>query len=331
MSAWGEGWDEGASQAPPLTPTLSPLRGARGQNAPDPPRQAAASNLMPARDPVLPAVEAALGSAVVTWNAVSGGDINDAHEAHLADGRCVFVKSNREAPTGMFEAEARGLAWLGQARALRVPEVIAQGANFLVLECIRPGRRQPDFDERLGRGLAALHRAGAPSFGLDHDNFIGRLAQANHPLATWAEFYRERRLLPQLRLAVDSRRTSAAMRRGFDQLLARLDEIVGPPEPPARLHGDLWSGNAMADEQGLPCLIDPAVHGGHREVDLAMMRLFGGFGPRVFAAYDEIFPLPPGHEERVPIYQLYFLMVHVNLFGGSYVASVEHALARVCS
>jgi fructosamine-3-kinase len=283
------------------------------------------------RDAVLPAVETALGSAIVDWDGVSGGDINEAHEARLADGRRVFVKSNREAPAGMFEAEARGLDWLGQARALRVPKVIAQGPDFLVLELIRTGRRRPNFDEQLGRGLAALHRAGAPGFGLDHDNFIGRLAQANQPLPTWAEFYRERRLHPQFRLAIDGQRASVAMRRGFDRLLPRIEEFVGPPEPPARLHGDLWGGNAIVDEQGLPCLIDPAVHGGHREIDLAMMHLFGGFGPRVFAAYDEAFPLPPGHEARVPLYQLYFLMVHVNLFGGSYVASVEHALSRVCS
>jgi fructosamine-3-kinase len=283
------------------------------------------------RDPVVPAVEAALGSAVMAWDAVSGGDINQAHEARLADGRTVFVKSNCDAPPSMFEVEARGLLWLGQAHALRVPTVIIQGPDFLVLECLRPGRRKPDFDDLLGRGLAALHRAGAPSFGLDHDNFIGRLPQANRPLPTWAEFYRERRLLPQLRLAVDGHRASTAMRHGFDRLLARLEECVGPPEPPARLHGDLWGGNAMVDEQGMPCLIDPAVYGGHREVDLAMMRLFGGFAPRVFSAYAEAFPLAPGHEARAPLYQLYFLMVHVNLFGGSYVASVEHALARVCS
>jgi fructosamine-3-kinase len=279
------------------------------------------------RDPVVPAIEAALGSAVVSWDAVSGGDINQAHEAHLADGRQVFVKSNDDAPFGMFAAEARGLDWLAQAHALRVPTVITQGPDFLVLECLRPGRRKPDFDERLGRGLAALHRTGAPHFGLDHDNFIGRLAQANGPLPTWAAFYRERRLLPQLRLAVDSHRASTAMRQGFERLLAQLEGLVGPAEPPARLHGDLWGGNAMVDETGMPCLIDPAVFGGHREVDLAMMRLFGGFGPRVFAAYEEAFPLPPGHQARVPLYQLYFLMVHVNLFGGSYVASVEHALA----
>ncbi len=280
-------------------------------------------------DPVIFAVEAALGSAVRTWSGVSGGDINEAHEVQLADGRRVFVKSNRDAPARMFEAEARGLDWLGQAGALRVPEVIARGPSFLALEHLRPGRRRPDFDERLGRGLAALHRASAPSFGLDHDNFIGRLPQANQPLPTWPELYRERRLLPQLRLATDGRRASPTMRREFARLLPRLEDLVGPPEPPARLHGDLWGGNVMVDEQGMPCLIDPAVYGGHREVDLAMMQLFGGFGPRVFSAYHEAFPLAPGHEKRVSLYQLYFLMVHVNLFGGAYVASVEQALAGV--
>jgi protein-ribulosamine 3-kinase len=231
----------------------------------------------------------------------------------------------------MFATEASGLAWLAQARALRVPEVITQGEDFLVLEHIASGPRRPGYDEILGRGMAALHRAGAPDFGLDHDNFIGRLPQVNRPLprATWAEFYRERRLLPQLRLAVEGHHASTAMREGFDRLLPRLEDLVGPPEPPARLHGDLWGGNAMADEQGLPCLIDPAVYGGHREVDLAMMRLFGGFSARVFAAYEEAFPLPPSSATRVPLYQLYFLMVHVNLFGGSYVTSVEHALSQL--
>ena len=119
------------------------------------------------------------------------------------------------------------------------------------------------------------------------------------------------------------------MRRGFERLFGALLELVGPEEPPARLHGDLWGGNLLCDDAGAPCLIDPAVYGGHREIDLAMMRLFGGFGGRVFDAYDEAFPLPDGHEERVPLYQLYPLMVHVNLFGGGYGASVEAALQRL--
>lgn len=281
------------------------------------------------RDRIADAVQAALGSRVTGWRAVSGGDINQAHRAELADGRTVFVKSNAHAPATMFAAEAHGLAWLGEAGALRVPAVLAQGPDFLVLEHLERGPAHPDHDEALGRGLAALHAVGAPSFGLDRDNFIGRLEQANAPLSSWSDFYRERRLQAQWRLASDAGLESPGMRRGFERILPRLEALVGPAEPPARLHGDLWGGNAIVDERGLPCLIDPAVYGGHREVDLAMMKLFGGFGPRVFAAYHEAFPLAPEHEARVPLYQLYFLMVHVNLFGGSYVRQVEETFRRI--
>lgn len=276
------------------------------------------------------AVETALGSACARAQPVSGGDINEAFRVSLADGRTVFVKTNDRADPAMFPAEARGLDWLSQAGALRVPKVLAASRGdtpaFLVLEYLEPGRRVRDFDERLGRGLAALHRFGAPSFGLDHDNFIGRLHQRNASTATWADFYRERRLLPQLERAVERGLAPQELRGGFERLFARMDDAAGPPEPPARLHGDLWGGNLHVDEHGEPCLIDPAVYGGHREVDLAMMRLFGGFSQATFDAYGEAFPLAPGHEDRVALYQLYPLMVHVNLFGGSYVGSVLRAL-----
>jgi len=277
---------------------------------------------------------AALGSRVLKARPLSGGDINDAYEVGLADGRAVFVKSNVSAPNDMFVAEARGLAWLDEAKVLRVPRVLASaGANeltpFLALELIRSAPRASDFDDRLGRGLAALHRHGAQAFGLDHDNYIGRLPQKNTFGVAWPEFYRVRRLGAQLKAAVDSGLASARLRRDFDRLFAQLEDLCGPPEPPARLHGDLWGGNLMTDEQGEPCLIDPAVYGGHREIDLAMMKLFGGFGPRVFAAYKEAWPLADGYRERVALYQLYPLMVHVNLFGGGYVASVEAALAQL--
>jgi fructosamine-3-kinase len=280
------------------------------------------------------AVGRALGSTVTGTRAVAGGDINEAHELTLADGRVVFAKTNREADAAMFPAEARGLGWLAEAGALRVPRVLAvsgpdDGAAFLVLERIVSGRRRPDFDERLGRGLAALHGRGAPAFGLDHDNFIGRLPQANGPMPGWPAFYRARRLEPQLRRAVDAGVASPALRRGCERLFAVLEQRVGPAEPPARLHGDLWGGNLLVDDAGEPCLIDPAVHGGHREVDLAMMRLFGGFSARAFAAYQEAAPLADGHQDRVPLYQLYFLLVHVNLFGHSYLSSAERALAAL--
>jgi fructosamine-3-kinase len=282
------------------------------------------------------AISQALGTSLLGAEPLSGGDINDAYEVSLSDGRTVFVKSNVRSPKGMFASEARGLAWLAEAKALRVPEVLAVGPDdgeetpsFLVLELIASAGRKRDFDERLGHGLAALHRHGAPGFGLDHDNFIGPLPQSNATRPTWVDFYRDCRLQPQLRRAVDARRASPAMINGFECLFNRLAKLVGPAEPPARLHGDLWGGNLLIDDAGEPCLIDPAVHGGHREVDLAMMRLFGGFSARVFDAYDEAYPLAPDHQERVPLYQLYPLLVHVNLFGGGYVGSVEAALKRL--
>jgi fructosamine-3-kinase len=275
---------------------------------------------------------AALGARVAGARPLSGGDINEAFEVRLADGREIFVKCNVSAPNDMFVAEARGLAWLGDAKALRVPTVLAaSGANdltpFLALELIRPKARGDNFDERLGRGLAALHRHGAPAFGLDHDNYIGRLPQKNTLAVTWAEFYRVRRLGPQLKAAADAGLAPARLRRDFERLFGQLESLCGPVEPPARLHGDLWGGNMITDDLGEPCLIDPAVYGGHREIDLAMMKLFGGFGARVFAAYAEAFPLADGARARVALYQLYPLMVHLNLFGASYLPQVEAALA----
>lgn len=280
------------------------------------------------------ALRGALGTAVATTRPLSGGDINDACEVELVGGQRVFLKTNRHAPPSMFPAEARGLAWLGAARALRVPQVLAVSdgragePSFLVLELLTPGRKQRNFDEQLGRGLARLHRFGAPSFGLGYDNFIGSLPQGNRAHGAWADFFWSERLEPQLKLAVSSGRASARLREGFARLAPELARLVGPSEPPSRLHGDLWSGNLHVDEVGAPCLIDPAVYGGHREMDLAMMRLFGGFSEGVFRAYEEEWPLAPGHAERVALYQLYPLLVHVNLFGGSYAASVERSLAR---
>jgi fructosamine-3-kinase len=276
----------------------------------------------------------ALGGSVKKTQRLSGGDINDAFELELVSGTRVFLKTNRRASPSMFPAEARGLDWLRAAGALRVPEVLAVSSGregepcFLVLELLRPAAPQPGFDERLGRGLAELHRFGAPRFGLDHDNFIGSLPQRNEPQATWAEFFWSQRLEPQLERAVASGQATSRLRAGFERLAKRLPSLVGPAEPPARLHGDLWGGNLHIDESGAPCLIDPAVYGGHREVDLAMMRLFGGFSETVFRAYAEAWPLAAGHAERITLYQLYPLMVHVNLFGGGYVDSVERGLAR---
>lgn len=276
------------------------------------------------------ALEQRLAARLLSAKRLSGGDINDAYELSLDDGRRLFVKTHPNPPPGMFEAEARGLRWLDDAAAIRIPQVLAVSdcaPAYLALELLTPAKRRRGFDEALGRALGSLHAFGAPEFGLGHENFIGRLAQANAPADDWASFYWTARLEPQLRLARDRGLVDDDTGARFEALRGVLPERVGPEEPPSRLHGDLWGGNLHVDESGQPALIDPAVYGGHREVDLAMMRLFGGFGERVFAAYEEARPLAPGAAARVPLYQLYPLLVHVNLFGASYLGSVKHALA----
>jgi fructosamine-3-kinase len=273
-----------------------------------------------------------LGTDVESASALSGGSINDAYAVSLADGRRVFVKENRGADPTMFPTEARGLDWLREAGAIRVPEVVALPATgeppFIVLELIDPGRRAADFSERLGRQLAALHLAEPDSFGLDHDNFIGRLPQSNQPAGCWSEFYARERIRPQLDMALQAGHLSSGDAADLERLMERLPELVGDDEPPARLHGDLWGGNLHVTEDGQPCLIDPAVFGGHREMDLAMMQLFGGFDSGVFAAYDEAYPLQPEWRDRTALYQLYYLLVHVNLFGSGYVGQTRAAYRR---
>ena len=281
------------------------------------------------RGDVRSAIGECFGSRVQRADRVGGGDISEAFRVELSDGRRVFVKTHPRAPAEMFPAEAHGLAWLREAKALAVPEVLAVSgagaAQFLVLEWLEPGRPRAGFDDELGRGLAALHRHGAPGFGLERDNFIGRLPQSNTPAESWAAFFAGERLLPMTERA--SRWLGAETSSAIERVCARLETLM-PVEPPARLHGDLWGGNLHVTAEGAPCLIDPAAYGGHREMDLGMMRLFGGFGERVFAAYHEAFPLAPGHRERVDLCQLYPLLVHVNLFGEGYVGAVRRALAR---
>jgi fructosamine-3-kinase len=281
---------------------------------------------------LLRALEAALGGPLASARRVGGGDNAEAWRVEIG-GERLFVK--RCADPAAPPAEAAGLRWLGEVGALRVPAVRAVSAPgdavpFLALEWIAPGEATPRTAERTGRGLAALHRARASARsgevarpGWDRDNFIGALPQDNTPAEDWAGFYGQRRLLPQLR-AARGRLPGAAI-RDIERVIERLPALVGPPEPMARLHGDLWGGNRLVDEAGEPWLIDPAAYAGHREVDLAMMRLFGGFSPRCFAAYQEAAPLAEGWEARVPLYQLYYLLVHVNLFGAGYAASAAAA------
>lgn len=272
---------------------------------------------------------AALGERIASHRPVPGGDLAESHRVVLASGRSCFVKHYRDAPGPLAACEAEGLAWLGETGALRVPRVLAGGDDWLALEWIDGAPPASDYDVRLGRGLAELHAAGAARFGHPTPGWIGRLPLPNEPCAEWAVFYAERRIRPLQARARDAGLIDATLSRRLDRVVETLPERVGPGEPPARLHGDLWSGNVLPDEHGAPCLIDPAAYGGHREVDLAMMQLFGGFGPDVLRAYHEAWPLAPGADERVPLHQLHPLLVHVCLFGSGYVGSLARALTAL--
>jgi fructosamine-3-kinase len=230
-----------------------------------------------------------------------------------------FRKHDPSAPDGFFEAEAAGLDWLREAGAVAIPLVRSVGADHIELEHIDHGRWSDTADERFGRELAAMHRAGADAFGARWPGFIGPLPMPNDLAQSWPAFYASCRVEPFLR------GVPREARDPFARVLARIDDLCGPAEPAARIHGDLWRGNALVDATGTPWLIDPAAHGGHRETDLAMMRLFGGFGDRCFAAYDESFPLADGWRDRVALHQLHPLLVHAVLFGGSYVSQAVAA------
>lgn len=287
------------------------------------------------------AVERAVGRRVAAGRRVGGGCINEGWRLELEDGERAFVKTRQDVAPGEYAAEAAALRWLAEPRAVRVPRVLGvrdgeeAGARVLALEWIEEGPLAADGVEQLGRGLARLHAAGAPAFGSPPPGAperatlrIGPLELPNDPSSDWPSFYAERRLRPLARLARDQGSLSAAGVAAVERVCERIADLSGPPEPPARLHGDLWSGNVLAGADGRAWLIDPAAYGGHREVDLAMLRLFGSPGERVFAAYEEEAPLAPGHENRVELWQLFPLLVHAVLFGGHYGTAAERAARR---
>jgi fructosamine-3-kinase len=258
------------------------------------------------------------GRAVVGSRRVGGGDINDAYAVDLQGGGRAFVKTRDGAGPGEYAAEAAALRWLADGGA-RVPGTLATDERFLALEWLDEDRLDAAGEEELGRMLATTHAAGAGAFGGPAATLrIGPLELPNEPLADWASFYAERRLRPL------AERTGIA---SVHAVCDRIADLAGPAEPPARLHGDLWSGNVLASG-GRPYLIDPAAYGGHREVDLAMLGLFGSPSPRTMAAYEEVAPLAPGHEDRVGLWQLFPLLVHAALFGGSYAGSAARVARR---
>jgi fructosamine-3-kinase len=282
-------------------------------------------------------IERALADAGITTQverlrSVAGGSINQAAVVETASGE-FFVKGNRRPIPDQFEREAEGLAALAAADTdLVIPKPLAWRATFLVLEFVPSGATAADYDEQMGRGLAALHATQSfggdePRFGFAHDNYCGATPQPNPWEHEWLPFYRDHRLRHMVELAETDRGWSGADRATFDRLFDRLEDLL-VEGPPALIHGDLWSGNAHVGPNGEASIIDPATYFGHREAELGMMSLFGGFGTRVWDAYDEAMPLQAGWRERLPLYELYHVLNHYVLFGGGYGAQAVGIAGR---
>ena len=260
---------------------------------------------------------------------VGGGHVCAASRLTLDDGTSIFTKSwpSGEPPAGFFAAEAAGLHWLREAAAAPVPEVIVALPKLLALEWIEPGEPTPAGAERLGRELAALHRAGAASFGAEWPGYIGPLPLDNTPTTgSWGAWFGERRLRPYLKISADRGALSVTDVALIERILESLSRYAHS-EAPSRTHGDLWPGNVLWSADDRAWLIDPAAQGGHRETDLAAMALFGGVPhlERMLAAYQEVHPLAAGWQARVPLHQLHLLLVHTAAFGSGYSDAVRTA------
>jgi fructosamine-3-kinase len=280
--------------------------------------------------------EQLLGSSVVATAPVAGGDISTATKLRLSDGTTAIMKTHSQAPDGFFASEAAALRWLAEATAdggVHLPEVLAVDEECLILRWIEPGKSSSDAASTFGRALAATHQAGAAAYGAtgradDGDGFIGRLRLPMRTTDTWAEFYAVRRVLPYLKLARDRGAVGEDEAGRVEAVIGKLSELI-PEEPPARLHGDLWNGNVLWGADGRAWVIDPAAYGGHREVDLAMLALFGmPHLPQVLDAYQQVSPLEEGWQDRVALHQLFPLLVHAAMFGGGYGSRAAEVAGR---
>jgi len=261
---------------------------------------------------------------------ISGGCINNAVKLETSKG-AFFLKWNESQPAYMFEAEAKGLKLMEDTNTLTIPHVVGFGTtaekSYLLMEFINSRKMGKAYWETFGSQLAAMHHHTHTHFGLDFDNFMGSLNQQNTYHENWIEFFVEKRLRPQFGMAFYNNLIPKSYLRQLDSLAGKLENILDT-EKPSLVHGDLWKGNLITDSKGEPCLVDPAVYYGHREIDLAMTQLFGGFDPRFYDAYQEASPLAPNLQDRLEIYNLYPLMVHVNLFGTSYLSGIDRTLKK---
>lgn len=262
---------------------------------------------------------------VLDYTPLTGGDINSTYKLETKNGYYCLKFNNSGIYPEMFSSESKGLGLLRQSNFV-IPEVIdfnsSKACNYLLLEYIDPGVETEDFWMQFGRLLNQMHCISNTTFGLDHDNYIGTIAQSNLQKNSWAEFYVENRILPLLEKAIKKEVIAPYFLRKIDSLYQQIERLY-PNEAPALLHGDLWSGNYLIANDGTPCLIDPSVYFGHREMDIGMMLLFGGFSEELFESYNAQNALGDGWEERIPLSQLYPLLVHLNLFGKSYLSDVD--------
>lgn len=281
-------------------------------------------------DALRSAFEQLTGQHIIQVDHLTGGDINEAYLLSTASGKYVLKANTKATAPAMFAAEQKGLQILAATETIAIPSIIGldkvDNYAFLVLDFIPTGESSILFWENFGQQLAALHQCSHTHFGLAFDNFIGLLPQSNNLKENWIDFYIEERLMPQIRMAIEQQYFSNRHIKEFELLYKRLPNLL-PIEAPALIHGDLWSGNFISGPDFTPYLIDPAPAYAHREMDLAMSKLFGGFAPTFYAAYENSFPLQPDFSERLPLYQLYYLLVHLNLFGKSYLPTV----LRICA
>lgn len=265
-------------------------------------------------------LEEILKEEIKSSRSIGGGCIANAQKVETVSGNEYFLKSYLGTGSKILRNEADGLKELAKANAIRVPEVIYHDDDILLIEFIRTGSRRGDFSEIFGQQFAEMHRFTSDKFGFSENNYIGSTPQINTPkIDNWTEFYWEYRLLYQFKLAERNGYISESFCKAFAELEIRVPQILeGTEEKPSVLHGDLWGGNYMVDEESNPVLIDPAVYYGHREADLGMTQLFGGFDKKFYNAYNEAFPLPDDWEYRIDLYKLYHVLNHLNLFGSGY-------------
>ncbi len=266
--------------------------------------------------------------AIKDSQAVYGGDINETFLLQTNSGP-LFLKLNRNASKDMFVKEFNGLMALSNTAAIHVPKPILDGeignTIFLVMEYVKKGKPGNNFWQDFARGLATLHRNTQDEFGFFEDNYMGSVTQSNKQYASWHEFYASERIMPLMLKAHNQNNCSKDDIAKAEKLCAGFTEIF-PEEPPALLHGDLWSGNFIANENGKPVIYDPAVYYGNREMDIAMTKLFGGFDKTFYNYYNEIYPLQKGWEKRIALCHLYPLLIHLVLFGGHYYFSAMNII-----